>query len=303
MSGSSRSINQVVFANARIAGSPRFTPSHITANSNDGKPISARCEFAVYQNGRKGSENVFKITAWGKLAEAIARGGATGKELTLFCEANSYRGKVWLPNPQGGRRTPVTLNDGSFLFQDKISFTVKDFIFGNDSEPCIANEITAYKSGNQFHGRPEFWNVTSHGDFQIWKNIREARNAEQYTPGAAKFGFAEVFVPEGAQIVANNQAGTGQVQNIGNTQAVAQNFGQYQPNPNVQVQNGQVNVHGQNMGQPVQQSYPQQNAGYAPQMNQPQQTWAPQVGSFMPPQQPQQNPGMVQNTMAAPMNY
>lgn len=288
--------NTATLIGCRIAGAPTYAPAHI---NQGGKQISAQCTFNVFQNIR-GKRMVFNITAWGKMADSIARGGATGKEVTIIASLNSYKGRVWLPTQQGMQPQFVTLPDGSPMQIDKIGFTIENLSWGADSAKTIQEEIMTGL-------RPQGWNDPTQAGHAQWQQECARRNAIQFQPGMEFFGYAKVRQVQG-QIVANNVATQGQPQ--------AGTATQYQANPNAvagampaqpqgagyqqnagggnqagwsgQTQpQGQVQVNGVNMGYampqnqapvqpqgqtPVQNGYAAQpqgqapaNAGYAPQ--------------------------------------
>lgn len=228
--------NVSTFNGARIAGVATYTPNHIMPGGQ--KPNGAKAEFNIFQNAGK-KKFVFRITAWGKMADVIARSGSVGKEVSIIASVGSYEARVWLINPDGSRQF-VTKPDGNPLLTTKVGFTIQSLTFGADSAKTIADEIALGK-------RPANWNAAGHADQVAWKNLCATKNAEQYVPGAVTFGLANVFLPPGAQIVqpqvVNNTA-TGTAQFAGNTIAVGAAIpGQV---PIIPPQN--VMVNGQNMG-------------------------------------------------------
>lgn len=280
MSGSSIGFTEHVFANARIAGPARYTPSYI--RQGEQKPVSQRAEFNVYVNDSNDRRNRFQITAWGRLADAIARSGSSGKEITIRADATSYESRVTYYDTQGNMQLVVNPSNGQALTTTKVGFIVRQLVFGNESEKQIANEIA---SG----ARPQFWNVAGHPDAATWDQERKRRNSEQFQYGSTKFGFADVQqIPAGAQYAQPNN-GNPQVQNIGNPNMVQQNMQplaqnvqppvqppvqQYNTNQTSQPAGGNPNpvmINGHNMGYPIQNTgmasaqpiapNPQQNMG------------------------------------------
>lgn len=270
MSGSSIGFTEHVLANARIAGPARYTPSYI--KQGEQKPVSQRAEFNVYVNDNNGRTNKFRVTAWGRLADSIARSGSPGKEVTIKADINSYEGRVTYQDTQGNLQFVINPTTGQPLTTTKVGFVVRQLVFGNDSDKQIANEISAGL-------RPQFWNVPGHQDATVWDQEKKRRNSEQFQYGNTRFGFATVQqIPQGAQYAApNNGNVTVQNQNVGNPNAVAQNM---QPNPAAGMNNqpngmnpaGTMNanpnpeagnpvmVNGQNMGYPVNQNTGTANA-------------------------------------------
>ena len=252
-------VNVTTFAGARIAGVATYTPSHIKAGMQ--KPISAKAEFNIYQNaGDKKFQ--FRVTAWGKMADVVARSGAAGKEVTIIASVGSFEARVWMPMPDGSRQF-VVKPDGTPLTTQKVGFTIQQLVFGADSAKTIAEEIAMGK-------RQPGWNIAGHADNIAWKNTCAQRNAEQYVQGSAVFGLAKVFLPEGAQIVANtvaNNVANSVIPTNGYTAPVTGAATQYVANPSAvnatipatPVGGGYVApviVNGQNMGMPVQQNVP-----------------------------------------------
>ena len=295
--GGNTGANSVQMMGCRIAGSPNYTPAYVKTGGDPNKPIQAQCKFAVYMNVRN-RKMKFDITAWGKMADIIARSGATGKEITIFAEMNSYKGRVWLPTPDGQPRQHVTLADGQPLLIDKVGFTIRQMHWGPDSAKTIQEEIMAGK-------RPQGWNDPTSPGKQQWMQICADRNRQQYQAGMNQFGYARVTMPTNGQVVegniANNaqgggynQIGQAQMQPQQNMQQNMQNQqvgGYQQPNQQIQPQqqmqpNQPVNINGQHMGYAMpnqQQAQPMQNGGYQPQQ---------QPMGYNPNQQQQSNINM-----------
>jgi len=223
MSRNGNSANISVIAGARIAGPATYTPSYMPQGAQ--KPISAKAEFNVYTN-KGDKKQSFRITAWGGMADAIARGGATGKEITIFAELGSYEGRVWMPMPDGTRQV-VTKPDGTPLLITKNGLTVQNIIWGRDSSKTIASELQAGV-------RPQDWDRPGTPGNQQWLQVCATRNAAQYVQGQPQFGYAnvdETRVPQGAQIVMPQAANNAQA-----------------PAAQPQAQGNQVIVNGQQMG-------------------------------------------------------
>lgn len=246
--------NVVTFGGLRVAGEPTYTPAHINAA---GKLVQARCTFAAYQT-IKGKSCKFRFTAWGGMADAVARACCTGKEVTIVGEVRSYMGLVVQRDAQGNAHY-VQNAQGQPLEIEKTGFEISTIKFGVDSRKTIDNEI---RDGI----RGPYWQVPGTQDELNWQEVRRRRNAEQFNPNAPKFGFAKVQMPRNGQIVdakaykASQQGGgnVGTAQFAGNPQAVGQVMN---PNPAPQYQQSQqatqpVMVNGQNMGYPMQ---PQQS--------------------------------------------
>jgi len=218
MSGSARSSVIVNMVSVRVAGTPDYIPSH-QVNGKD-KPTSQRSLFRVYHNDGTEEGNVFSCTAWGKLADAVARGFAPGKEVSIIGELKSYRAKVW-KEVGGGKREPERTSDGGFKTVTKVSIKVERIIFGSDGNATVLDEISKGL-------RPTHYNVIGSADETTWKNMCRVKNSEQFIAGNAKFGYANVKVPSNAQIIVDAKTGTGAATTTGdegasNTTATATN--------------------------------------------------------------------------------
>lgn len=195
MSGASTSLNNVTFVAARVAGAPTYTPQHVPAGGDVNKPNRAMCTFKVFQN-INGKPSKFAITAFGKMADVIARSAATGKELTLFCECHSYQGKIPVPNlAPGAPLSFITGQDGQAILVEKTGFILRRIHFGADSDKTVQTEI-------QRGERPALWNVAGHADNLAWKTLCQQRNAIEYRADMTNFGYAIVRTPNG-QIAVN----------------------------------------------------------------------------------------------------
>ncbi len=225
---------------ARIAGRPTYTPAHQIPGVD--KVRSAKVEFNVMKN--HGQKKVsFRVTAWGGMADAIARGGAPGKEISFTAEILPFEGRVWMPMADGSHQF-VTKPDGTPLKQWKTGYTIMDIHWGADGAKTKANEIA---SGM----RPAGWDQHGTPDHNAWLQICATRNAAQFINGSTTFEYADVDLknlPQGAQIVMGKVAN-----NAAPVAPVVQ-----QPVQQVQAP---VVVNGQNMGyaMPVQAAEPVQH--------------------------------------------
>jgi len=246
--------NSAHFVGLRIAGNPTYVPSHINAA---GKTVQAMCTFTAYQN-LKGKSNRFRFTAWGGMADVVARSCCTGKELNIEAGVNSFQGQVVQPDATG--KLHVVQNaQGQPIEIEKTGFVVKEIKLGSDSKKTIDNEIQAGIRG-------VYWQVPGTQDELNWKATCKQRNAAKFDVNSAWFGFAQVRMPKNGQVIDVNTQGGGQVnagtaQFAGNMHAVGQAMapqGQptsgYQQAPAYQQAPNQaqpVMVNGQNMGYPI----------------------------------------------------
>jgi hypothetical protein len=249
-----RGFNSVNLTNCRIAGPATYIPAHTKPGAT--KPTDAQAKFTVYQNIRN-KKMEFRITAWGKMADVIARGGSTGKQIHLQCSIHSYRGRVWLPTPDGAQRQFVTRADGQPLMETKIGFTLEHMNFGVDSSKTIQEEI-------QSGFRPVGWSDPTQPGYQQWRQICANNNAIQFQPGMTQFGYAKVSQPNG-QVVQNNANNNFNQQNQMPNTGAAQQF--QQPVAPQQNQNFQQANVGGFQGAAQQPVAPQQNQNNAQYVN------------------------------------
>lgn len=265
MSNKTGSFNTANFTSLRIAGAPTYVPAHINAS---GKMVQSMCTFGAFQN-LNGRPHRFRFTAWGGMADVVAKACATGKKVSVAARIESYMGKVIQQDAQGNAHY-VQNGQGAPLEVEKTGFVVEDISLGEDSQKTIDAEIQAGQRG-------QYWNVPGTQDALNWAEERKRRNSLQFNAQSPTFGFANVRIPNG-QIVdpkaykaaQNGNVGTGTAQFAGNPQAVGNVMN---PNPQMapqgQVGNGAppvqanvhapaatpgqpVMVHGQNMGYPIQ---------------------------------------------------
>lgn len=261
--GNGKGFNNVNLFNCRIAGPATYIPAHTKPGA--AKAIDAQANFTVYQNIRD-RKMEFRVTAWGKMADIIARGGATGKQIHLECSIHSYRKRVWLPTPNGAQRQFVTLADGQPLMETAVGFTLEHMTFGVDSAKTIQEEI-------QSGFRPIGWNDPTQPGYQEWRNRCAQNNAIEFQQGMTQFGYAKVATPEG--VIAPKSYGNNF--NNGQNTGAAQQYQQPQ-------QNQGFNQGFQGANQQCQQPQTQPNQGNATYVN------GQYVGQQMP-QEPQQNQG------------
>lgn len=246
--GNGRSINTVTLIDCRIAGPANYTPAHYKPGSD--KETQAQAKFSVYQNIRS-KKMTFPITAWGKMADVIARGGATGKQLHLICSMHSYRGRVWFPTPDGAERQFVQLMDGQPLLIDKIDLTLEDISFGADSAKTVQAEIE-----NGF--RPAGWNNPASPDYRAWREQCAVNNATQFDETMTNwFGYARVRPVEGTLAIIvdkqNQNNNSGYRNNGGGGQQYQQQNHQQQYQRNSGAVNNGFRGGNQNNGQQYQQ--------------------------------------------------
>ncbi len=182
------------FAGLRIAGELTYIPQH----TKGGKLINNRCILPVMVNSNKGTNqktgeqgrtDSFKLVAWGKLADIMAKSCPKGKALDAICEPHSYLGTVY--NADG---VPRLDSAGQGIQTTKIAFTIQRIIFGEEGSKTVAEEIAAGR-------RPVNWNVPNHADYQLFASMLQARQADVWDGRSPKHGYARVVVPQGPGIV------------------------------------------------------------------------------------------------------
>lgn len=236
--GNGRGFNSVNLTNCRVAGNPTYIPAHTKAGA--AKVTQAQTNFTVFQNIWN-KKHEFKITAWGKMADAIAKGAPTGKQLFLECSLHTYRGRVWLPTPPGAERQFVLRGDGQPLTETKVGLTLERMIFGVDSAKTIQEEI-------QTGFRPVGWNDPSQPGYQTWRNICVQNNALTFQQGMTRFGYATVQLPNGQITYSNTNQNQNQGQATTGFQGAQPNTGFQGAQPNTQTYGAQPQTPQHNQG-------------------------------------------------------
>jgi len=175
-----------------------YTPAHIRP---DGKAVSARLVIPILVNEYgKNDPDSYRLVAWGALADMFAKNLSKGKEMTFFCDGSSYWGNVFYSDG-----TQVLQKDGSALQTRQTSFTIREFLWGADSNATITEEtMNGMKSGEG--RRPQQWNVPGSQDNLVWKQLLERRKQTFYQ-GGNTFGYATVVAPRGGgQIMTGDQS-------------------------------------------------------------------------------------------------
>ena len=218
------SIEKAFMSGVRVAGTLTYIPA-----GPDGK--NARCIIPVYSNSNRGTNqdgspgrsDKYTIIAWGKLADVCAVSCSPGKALDIVARPGSYIGTVY--NPDG---SPVLNMQGQVVTTRKVSFTIENIVFGEESAKTVANDIaTGIRGAN--------WQNPQHPDYQNWIAKLRARQAMKYQPGMTAFGYARVRMPKAVtnagfqpqqQFNAGFQAPAPQQFNAGSGQQVAGFAGQ-----------------------------------------------------------------------------
>lgn len=189
------------FAGARIAGKhDPNAPAHmifVPAHLKNGVFISQRASFSAYVNSNKGKKDatgkiqadLFNFTAWGKLANAVARGCSVGRALDLFCTPTSYLKPI-----VDAAGNPVMNRNGTQLQIPTVSFRIDNIVFAEEAAEVIAAEL---REGR----RPVGWDDRSNQQAQTyWRQICAENNAVQPNWAAGIFKYARILMPTGQGI-------------------------------------------------------------------------------------------------------
>ena len=213
MSGSNQSSKILILGNIRIAGArdDRFpgmgfggyyTPAH---QNETGKAVPAKFTCSAYINNgtykdaqgvkKERKSTVVDLTFWngtaaegGKgMADLAAKTLSVGKQLSVFCIPESYKGRVYID------RQPRNKADGSEAKTDKIGFKVMSghFDLGDDGEKWLDFEYANWKAQPgqvNFFSRPAGWRgakpymtpemaAQANADKAQWEGLSEARQA------------------------------------------------------------------------------------------------------------------------------
>jgi hypothetical protein len=184
------SLKSAQFVNVRTAGEITFIPAHIIG----GKRISSKAVVSAYFNSNKGgtdgkgTHESYKFVIWGKLAETCCKVLSKGSEFSVFTTPNSFAGRVF--TPEGLQKLGA---DGQPVMTNKVSFTVTDISFGQESSMLIANEIATGR-------RPMNWDTDGHPDQATWKAVLKQKHATPWDFVSKTWFNARVSVPMGAQL-------------------------------------------------------------------------------------------------------
>ena len=194
MSGSARSLSISMFSGLRVA-STNYTPEY----SKNGVNVSAKLNINAFMNiasranGGEGRNEAVPFTVWGKLANICAISMSPGKEFHCIAQLHVYNGRVFAPSVNNQPGQPILGPDGQPLMTKKFSYTIQMLTFGEESNKHIANEIQAGV-------RPPNWNVAGHPENLQWKEQLKLRQSTQFNPSLPTFGYARVYMPQGAGI-------------------------------------------------------------------------------------------------------
>ncbi len=191
MSGRAHGLAKHTFINVRVGTNKDikmlYTPAH---TKPDGKNVRARLQIPVLVNVYgKSDPDSFRLVAWGGLADMFAKNLSQGKEMTFICDSSSYWGNVY-----NNANQQITQPDGAALQTRQVSFVIREFVWGGDSERTKTEEINVGMETGEGR-RPAQWNIPGTPDNLTWKALLERRGQNFYM-GGDKFGYAKVIGPK-----------------------------------------------------------------------------------------------------------
>jgi hypothetical protein len=197
MAGSKNGFVKTSMVGCRVSATEknpmRYTPAH---TKPDGTFVSARLEIPVMVNEYGSKEpDSYKLIAWGGRADMFAKALSSGKEMNFYLTPKSYFRKIY-----NNQNQPVVNPDGTPIQVRSISFTIRDFTWGADSDKMVGLEIAAGVRGAG-------WNNPASPDYEAWRQKIEARKNMFYDGKAGSFGYAKVEpVPAGCTVLAGDQS-------------------------------------------------------------------------------------------------
>jgi len=197
MAGSKNGFVKVNMVGCRVSATEknpmRYTPAH---TKPDGSFVSARLEIPVMVNEYGSKEpDSYKLVAWGGRADMFAKALSSGKEMNFYLTPKSYFRKIY-----NNQNMLITNPDGTPVQVRSISFTIRDFTWGADSEKMVGLEIAAGIRG-------QGWNNPASPDYEAWRKIIDARKNLYYDGKAPVFGYAKVeAVPAGCTVLPGDQS-------------------------------------------------------------------------------------------------
>jgi len=198
MSGSKNGFVKTNMVGCRVSATEknplRYTPAH---TKPDGSFVSARLEIPVMVNEYGSKEpDSYKLIAWGGRADMFAKALSQGKEMNFYLTPKSYFRKIY-----NNQNQIITNPDGTPVQVRSLSFTIRDFTWGSDSERQVSMEIAAGVRGAG-------WNDPNSPDYKAWRDKIDARKKLFYN-GEKSYGYAVVMpVPAGCTVLLGDQSQT-----------------------------------------------------------------------------------------------
>lgn len=186
MAGSSVGIVTGSLIGARVTRNLIFVPPYVKPGTTE--RVKAKVYIPVAINPLKGEPSYYTLTLWGdKVAPLFAWNVRKGKEMH-FIDAEFSTFKANMTTKEG---TQLFNNDATPATYDRLSITVRKFLWGADSADMIAQEALIAQAEIAQGKRPANWNVQGHPERTAWLNHLRARAAVPYT-GGPTYGYADV---------------------------------------------------------------------------------------------------------------
>lgn len=200
MAGSKNGFVKTTMVGCRIGATEknplRYSSAHRKA---DGTLVSARLEIPVFVNEYGAKEpDAYKLVAWGGRADMFAKSLSKGKEMNFFLTSKSYFRNVY-----NNQNQIVMQPDGATPIQVRqLSFTIRDFTWGADSEAQVASEIAAQI-------RKIGWDDPNSPAYTEWMG-KLANRKTLYYNGETTYGYAVVRpIPAGCTVLLGDQSAIG----------------------------------------------------------------------------------------------
>jgi len=199
----SKALGKAFLSGLRVLGELQYIPASVRS---DGKEIQQRCVLPCAINTGKTDaqgnsiRHTVRITAWGKLADSMAKSCPPGKELNVYCDIRSYKGQVFYANGQ----PVIDPSNGQPVMVNKISFNIDDMAYGDDSRRFIQQEI-------ERGARHDGWDVPGTPAAAEWEQRKAQIKAVTFQPGMKTFGYAKVLAPRTGQMTTSAAGSPNQV--------------------------------------------------------------------------------------------
>ncbi len=192
MSGSSTGHISVGIFGARVSRELIYVPGYQKPGQQaDGQVETrqAKIYIPVAVNDLRGKTSFLTLTCWGDKASALlAHYCRKGKEMHFYnAVLSTYK---WAVTTKEGQ--PVMNADGSRLEEDRMSITVRGWLWGEDSNDMKAQDEQKAMMEVQQGLRGPNWKVMNHPDRIAWLNAEKAKVNQAYVPGSPTFGHAVV---------------------------------------------------------------------------------------------------------------
>lgn len=188
MAGSSNGKATTNIIGARVTRKLIYTPGYAKAGAGQNGRVPDKVYIPVAVNPLNGDASFMTLTLWGdKISPIFCHYVRPGKEIH-FLNAELRTFKSPMTSKQG---RPFMNEDGTPATYDRMSITVREFIWGEDSEDTKTEDAKIAAIEIQQNKRPMNWNVKGHPERQAWLSYEQARISQPYT-GGPTFGYADV---------------------------------------------------------------------------------------------------------------